>query len=330
MKCIVNSYQHRIAMQTLELFNIQSPMATDRSFSSDFWLEDILEKLSTEEKLIYIYIRNNAHTTLCGLFKLPLRAIYEPLKVSEQAVKQTLKKLEKDGKIVYDNGLIFIRDFPESQNSDKVHYLAEHVRKYEKKLRKLDNLAYRAFYERFKETIENPVVKRSKKSASKSTESQKIEGSLPRASSLPIGYEYPTTGLLVGINSNSDSNSNLDSNLNSNSDLDSFKRDERGFLNSLRGKIITPNYSPKENSLSTRLLTKEEVELSKPIINETKERLYKDLKEWEASSQLKSSMPDRLHSLDHLAKQDSEEPESKEPSTILPVGRSNTQFHKYN
>jgi len=298
-------------------------MATDRSFSSDFWLEDVLEQLSTEEKLIYVYLRTNGHTTLCGLYKITFKAISKALDVPVDIVKRTIKKLEKENILIYDSDLLFICRFPETQNADKAHYLPEHVQKYDKKLKTPNNKAYEAFYERFREVIENPIPKRSRRKTSEQMPSGEqttkpivlpsTSNSYPsryskanassgeqrdsRAnSSLSIAYPQSTVRLAGSIEQliptlpldiYSNSNSNLDSNLNSNSNSDSnaFKGTASFSLFMQTANSAPPSYQENTRTLYTELSTNAVDNSTRGLIDQTKDKLRDGLHSWEAEQE---------------------------------------------
>jgi len=240
-------------------------MATERSFSSHFWTSSFTSKWSPEEKLVYIFLRTNDHLTLCGLYQITIDVISMTLKLPQEVVKSALDKLEEADILVYDEELVFIKNFPEQQNSGRLPFITTHVQKINKYMVKhypsyhKQSKAYQAFYEVFKDKIEAPPVLRKKKKGDdqrKGDDQKKADDQItgkdqyhkdqchkdeltnetklnnlyaePQEPTqrLPVAYSEPTRSKQVSINSDSNSDSN------SNLDSDSYSNSD---LNAFKG-----------------------------------------------------------------------------------------------
>jgi hypothetical protein len=66
-----------------------------------FWTDTkIADDFSPEEKLMYLYLMTNPHTNLCGCYEVSTRQIIYETGMTENAVKKTLGRLEKDHKVI--------------------------------------------------------------------------------------------------------------------------------------------------------------------------------------------------------------------------------------
>lgn len=74
-----------------------------RIIPKDFWTRrEVIDNYTTEDKLVYIYLIANAHTTQAGIFPLTHKQIAFEVGYSDENIITELRRLEKDlGVIVY-------------------------------------------------------------------------------------------------------------------------------------------------------------------------------------------------------------------------------------
>ena len=69
-----------------------------------FWTDPYVQTLSTIEKLLFIYLRTNQYTSICGIYELSLRTISFETGLSEAEITPALETLAKENKVhVYKN-----------------------------------------------------------------------------------------------------------------------------------------------------------------------------------------------------------------------------------
>ena len=76
-------------------------MAIFRNIQMSFWTDTkIIDDFSPEDKLMYLYLMTNPHTNLCGCYEVSTRQIIYETGMTENAVKKTLCRLEKDHGVI--------------------------------------------------------------------------------------------------------------------------------------------------------------------------------------------------------------------------------------
>jgi len=81
---------------------------TYRAIHTSIWKDEWFLDLSPQEKLLFIYLFSNEQTTVCGVYRIALKVIAFETGIDYQVVKDTLAKFEKDGKVHYQDGIIWI------------------------------------------------------------------------------------------------------------------------------------------------------------------------------------------------------------------------------
>jgi hypothetical protein len=88
----------------------------NRMINTKFWFDGYIIKLNSLEKLTYLYLLTNHLSSICGIYEIPLCQISHDLNISESNLEQILTKFEADGKMIYRNGWIAIKNFIKHQN----------------------------------------------------------------------------------------------------------------------------------------------------------------------------------------------------------------------
>ena len=103
---------------TTPLYNaLQATMSNHRYINTKFWTDNyIINELNPVEKLIFIYLITNTHTNICGVYELPLKVMAMETGIDRDNLEKViLPKLEKDGKILYKNGWMAVKNFIKHQ-----------------------------------------------------------------------------------------------------------------------------------------------------------------------------------------------------------------------
>lgn len=88
-------------------------MAKQRFINTRFWSDSFIVPLMPIERYLFLYFLTNEHTSICGIYELPLQTIAYETKVREKELLKILDRLS--GKIYYLDGWIFIRNFERHQ-----------------------------------------------------------------------------------------------------------------------------------------------------------------------------------------------------------------------
>ena len=89
-------------------------MAKYRPVKTCFWSDDFISSLSPNAKLLYLYFLTNERTTLCGIYRLPIRYILFETGLLIGEVEEAMKELE--AKTIYYNGWIIIKNYKKHQS----------------------------------------------------------------------------------------------------------------------------------------------------------------------------------------------------------------------
>lgn len=88
----------------------------NRFINTNFWIDTYVQTLDPSEKLLFLYLLTNTHTSLCGIYEIPLKNMACDTTLDLDTVKTTIQKFENDGKILYKNGWVAIKNFIKNQN----------------------------------------------------------------------------------------------------------------------------------------------------------------------------------------------------------------------
>jgi hypothetical protein len=85
-------------------------MAEFRQVHTKMWKDEWFLDLEPPEKLLFIYLFSNELTSVAGIYKLPVRAIAFETGLDLSFVRDTLHRFERDGKIRYENGVMWVKN----------------------------------------------------------------------------------------------------------------------------------------------------------------------------------------------------------------------------
>lgn len=91
-------------------------MAKKRYINTKFWDDGYIVRLKPLEKYLFLYFLTNSLTELCGVYEISVERISFDVRMLPEDVEEILEKFEKDKKIVYKLGWIFIKNFTEHQS----------------------------------------------------------------------------------------------------------------------------------------------------------------------------------------------------------------------
>lgn len=92
----------------------------NRYFNTNFWDDAyILEQCQSHEKLSFIYFFTNAKVNLSGIYKISLRKMSFETCIEETLIVDTLKKFENDGKLIYRDGWVAMKNTIKHQKLNK-------------------------------------------------------------------------------------------------------------------------------------------------------------------------------------------------------------------
>lgn len=83
----------------------------NRMVNTRIWNDNYIQELEPLEDRLFVYFLTNEHTHIAGVYELPIYTIASETKMDRDWVKNTIEKFERDEKVFYANGWIFIRNF---------------------------------------------------------------------------------------------------------------------------------------------------------------------------------------------------------------------------
>lgn len=92
-------------------------MAKQRIIQSKFWSDSYIQWLSSVEKLFYLYLLTNEHTNIAWAYEISVRTMVFESDIEESKVKKALENLVKDGKVLYIDWWLVIRNFIKHQST---------------------------------------------------------------------------------------------------------------------------------------------------------------------------------------------------------------------
>lgn len=94
-------------------------MANYRYINTRFWTDGYIYKLTPIHKLLFMYLLTNPLVEVCGAYEIHLQRISLDIGVKTQAVEDGLVLLERDGKAIYRDGWVYIKNFAKHQSSSE-------------------------------------------------------------------------------------------------------------------------------------------------------------------------------------------------------------------
>ena len=74
-----------------------------RAIFSYMWSDPWFEKLKQDEKLLFIYLVTNSHSSIAGLYEITKRVMAFETGISLTRIDEILKSLDADGRVMYDD-----------------------------------------------------------------------------------------------------------------------------------------------------------------------------------------------------------------------------------
>jgi len=89
-----------------------------RLVKTKFWTDSyVLDKLNPVDKLLYLYLITNPYTDISGVYELPLQVMAVETGIDRENIERViLPRFEKDGKIMYQDGWVAIKNFKKHQS----------------------------------------------------------------------------------------------------------------------------------------------------------------------------------------------------------------------
>ena len=96
-------------------------MADYRTVKVSMWAQDewFMDQ-DTEGKLLWMYLFTNSHTSVAGIYKLPMRTITFETGLDKQAVIRCLAQFAKDGKAYYEDSTIWVVKMRDHQATSSI------------------------------------------------------------------------------------------------------------------------------------------------------------------------------------------------------------------
>ncbi len=87
-----------------------------RSINTKIWDDPYFQELSSNEKLLFIYLLTNPMTNLLGIYEITLRRISFDIGIGKETISKHLKHFAKDKKVFYKDNFIIITNFLKNQS----------------------------------------------------------------------------------------------------------------------------------------------------------------------------------------------------------------------
>ena len=92
-------------------------MSKQRIINTRFWQDTYISELDPIEKLLFLYFLTNPLTDICGVYEIGLRQVALDTGIDrEDMLPRLLSRFQKDDKIYYIDGWIYIKNFTKHQN----------------------------------------------------------------------------------------------------------------------------------------------------------------------------------------------------------------------
>lgn len=93
-------------------------MARQRIINTRFWSDNYVSNLDPIEKLLFLYFITNPYTEICGVYEISLKQIALDTGIDrEEMLPKLIKRFERDNKIFYIDGWVYVRNFAKHQNT---------------------------------------------------------------------------------------------------------------------------------------------------------------------------------------------------------------------
>ena len=92
-------------------------MAKQRYINTRFWQDNYISNLDPSEKLLFLYCLTSPSTNISGAYEIPLKIIAADTGYDKDMILKIFARFEKDDKIIYKDGWLFIVNFIKHQSS---------------------------------------------------------------------------------------------------------------------------------------------------------------------------------------------------------------------
>jgi hypothetical protein len=93
-------------------------MSKKRYVNTTFWRDDYISSLDPSEKLLFLYLLTCPDTTIAGVYQIPIKIIAADTGFDKDMIVKILERLERDGKVLYRDGWIAIKNFLKHQSEN--------------------------------------------------------------------------------------------------------------------------------------------------------------------------------------------------------------------
>jgi hypothetical protein len=100
------------------LFLRPAAMSKNRMVNTRFWDDGYTANLDPIEKLLFLYFLTNTSTNICGIYEIPLKKIALETGIEKEMVTKIIGRFAREGKVVYIDGWIVIKNFLKHQNQE--------------------------------------------------------------------------------------------------------------------------------------------------------------------------------------------------------------------
>lgn len=93
-------------------------MDVRRSINTRFWVDEWVEELDKDEKLLYLYLLTNQQTNIAGVYEISIKRISFETGIKSEHVGKIIEKFLKNGKVAYVDGWMIIKNWKKNQCLD--------------------------------------------------------------------------------------------------------------------------------------------------------------------------------------------------------------------
>lgn len=93
-------------------------MSKKRYVNTTFWRDDYISSLDPSEKLLFLYLLTCPDTTIAGVYQIPIKIIAADTGFDKDMIVKILERFERDGKVLYRDGWIAIKNFLKHQSEN--------------------------------------------------------------------------------------------------------------------------------------------------------------------------------------------------------------------
>ena len=91
-------------------------MSKQRYIDTKFWDDSYVLTLDPSEKLVFLYLLTNPLTAICGIYEIALKRVAFDTGFDQDTVMRILSRFERDGRCIYRNGWIALRNWIKHQS----------------------------------------------------------------------------------------------------------------------------------------------------------------------------------------------------------------------